>query len=320
MDGTEFVTARPAIFLGSKAFGLSIFKALTTASSALSWMAIHPDDRRDARSVAGEFERYCAGRSIPFEIVGGPAHANERLLTVRPEFVFVCGWYWLVPPQVLNGGPKFFGIHNSLLPSYRGGAPLVWALIQGERTVGSTLFEFRPGMDDGPVYLQVSVEVAESDGIGDVLTAVEEAFAEALPETWRGIVGGAVHGIEQDHGRATYCAQRIEADGRIDWTCPARQIHDFVRAQTHPYPGAFTSGPAGTIRIWKTRPLAEAYLGTPGQVISRRATEVLIACGQGTALEILEASDASGQTVLPKVFPSLEVRLGRFFANEDARA
>jgi methionyl-tRNA formyltransferase len=236
--------------------------------------------------------------------------ANALVISSAADVVMVCGWYFLLPPAVLESGPCFLGIHNSLLPKYRGGAPLVWAMINGEPRVGSSLFGFTPGMDDGPVHQQVAVEPGADDTVGDVLAALEARFVIELPEAWKRIVAGNAIGAKQNHAAATYCGQRLPRDGRIDWRLPADRLHDFVRAQSRPYPGAFTADGERTIHLWRTRPFAFTYHGTPGQVLARNDDAVIVACGQASAIEVREASDSAGRTALREVFGSLSMRLG----------
>ena len=305
------MTTARAIFLGSKAFGLAMLQALRDAEPALAWEVIHPDDRADGRSAVSAFEAYCAGRQIPMTISRQAKDAYAAIAGARPDIVFVCGWYFLIPAGLLAGGPRFFGIHNSLLPRYRGGAPLVWAIIAGETIVGSSLFGLTPGMDDGPLYLQVSGGLGADDTIADALAMLEARFLAALPEVWPAIASGAEPGRTQDHAAATYCGQRLPDDGEIDWNQDAAAVHNFVRAQTRPYPGAFTRSPAGRLSIWKTRPFAAPYSGTPGQVLERRPDQVLVACGRGTAVAVLDASGPDGETDLMRLLPALSARLGR---------
>jgi methionyl-tRNA formyltransferase len=305
------VAERHAIFLGSKRFGLSMLKALLSADADLSWTVIHPDDQEDARSALADFEGFCQAEGLAFMRVSGPMEANDLLVLRQAEFVFVCGWYWLLPKSVLACGSKFFGIHNSLLPKYRGGAPLVWAIMRGDARVGSSLFGITPGMDDGRLYLQVAVDMDENADIGYALSGIEQEFAQDLPRAWTHIVRHQVEGQEQDHSQATFGAQRVEADGLIDWERSARRVHDFVRAQTRPYPGAFTWIGDRKIRVWRTRIVPATHYGTPGQVISRRRDEVVVACGEDTALAVVEAGAEDGVVSLSEIFPSLKIRLGR---------
>lgn len=300
-----------AIFLGSKPFGLAILRALMTAEVDLAWSVIHPADDKDSRSALGDFKRYCAQSGIDFTVTQGAREAYSAIESANADVVFVCGWYFLIPGEMLSGRARFFGIHNSLLPKYRGGAPLVWAIIRGEPLVGSTLFRITPGMDDGPVYLQVSAEMGQDDDIAAALAALEASFLAALPGAWPAIVSGANPGRPQDHSAATYCGQRIPEDGFIDWGRSGQEVHAFVRAQTRPYPGAFTVAPAGMVRVWKTRTLATPYYGTAGQVLERREDAIIIACGRDSAIAIVQAENTDGETRLMRLFPSLSLRLGQ---------
>lgn len=310
------MSAPAAVFLGSKSFGLAMLRALIDAGPTLHWRVVHPEDGADSRTALPDFEAFCAERGIPFTSVPRASDAYAAIRAAAPEIVFVCGWYFLIPPALLESGPRFFGIHNSLLPHYRGGAPLVWAMIRGEPRVGSTLFRITPGMDDGPAYLQVSTEPGLEDGIGDVIAAIENRFLDAIPHAWPAIVRGDLRETEQDHAAATYCGQRRPEDGLIDWSQPAAAVHDFVRAQTRPYPGAFTVAGGKKIRIWRTWPLDAVYCGTPGQILQREKGRVLISCGGHTALAVLEVTDPEDDTSLDAIFPSLSLRLGRGIASE----
>ena len=303
------MTAQRAFFLGSKAFGLSILRTLVQAEPALRWSVQHPDDRADSRSTLASFEEFCAERRIPLDIAARSRDAYAAIEASPPDIVFVCGWYFLIPADILDIS-RFFAIHNSLLPKYRGGAPLVWAIMRREPIVGSTLFGLQPGMDDGPIHLQVSTSLSDEDDVATVLGRLEQRFLAALPEAWPAIVSGADRSREQDDAQASYCGQRVPEDGHIDWGRKAADIHAFVRAQTRPYPGAFTNVAAGRIWIWRTRLVAAPYCGTPGQILERREGEVVIACGGDSAIAVLEASGEQGETRLTSLFPSLALRLG----------
>jgi methionyl-tRNA formyltransferase len=309
MDGAGAVS-RTAIFLGSKAFGLTILRGLIAAGPEVAWQVIHPDDAADGRTALDGFRAFCIEHDLGLTLVGKAWEANALIAAARPDFVFVCGWYFLLPADLLTSGPRFLGIHNSLLPKYRGGAPLVWAMINGEAQVGSSLFEFTPGMDDGPVYLQVSTAPGSDDGIGEVIEKIEVEFIAALPRAWPRIAAGVDRGREQDHAAATYCGQRLPEDGGIDWHKSAPRIHDFIRAQSRPYPGAFAKAADRTIHLWRSKLADTPYFGTPGQVLARNAAHVDIACGDGTAIRILQATDSLGNNDLMEIFGSLRMRLG----------
>ena len=164
-------------------------------------------------------------------------------------------------------------------------------------------------MDDGVVFGQVQVEAGPDDHVAEVAERIERAWIERLPALWRDIIAGTAAGNPQDHADATYCAQRRPEDGRIDWHWPARRIHDFVRGQSAPYPGAFTDGPGGRIRVWETEPFDANVYSTPGQIVMRGLRGPVIGCGADSALTIVRASDDAGEEELAQLFPDFGMRL-----------
>lgn len=253
-------------FLGSKSFGLSILKAVKAD------LVIHPDDQTDPRSCLKDFLAY-----TDVHVARNQADADVLLDLHRPDIVLVCGWYWLIK----NLSIPHYGIHNSLLPKYRGGAPLVWSIINGEPFVGSTVFQLTPGMDAGPVLHQVRTPLSDTDGVADVLARIESALVTELPAKWRALLKGAAELTPQDESQATYCGQRIPDDGLIDWNRTAIQVHDFIRAQSAPYPGAFTYCGHDRINIDRASVDPRQWSGTPGQVLERNTAFTVIACGDG---------------------------------------
>lgn len=272
------------VFLGSKALGLAIFAELA-GLSGIEWLIIHPNDRADDRSILDEFKRFADDLGIQFVTVKSASHAKSVLLSFGPEAVLVCGWYWLLDAESVQSVPCF-GIHNSLLPKYRGNAPLVWSILRGEPEVGTSLFRIAPGMDDGDIALQIKVPNRENDDIGTLLSTLETELKRRLPEKWLEIMEGRAALTPQNHSRATYCGLRTADDGQIDWTQPAGRVHDFIRAQAKPYPGAFSYLDNNKVVIWKTERVTETWYGSPGRVVARKTDGIIVACGEG-ALKIL---------------------------------
>jgi len=161
------------------------------------------------------------------------------------------GWYHLIPASVRSQFPRgVVGIHASLLPKYRGGAPLVWAMIEGERTTGVSLFYFDDGVDTGDLIDQRSFPIHDTDTIADVLERATAASEEMLVGVYPALAAGTAPRRAQDHEQAAVYPQRSPADGRIDWTWSAERIDRFIRAQTRPYPGAFTEVGGKRVTIW----------------------------------------------------------------------
>jgi folate-dependent phosphoribosylglycinamide formyltransferase PurN len=219
-------------FLASKALGIRLLGSVNLDGALI----LHPDDRGDSRSVWPEFEK------IGARMVCNRAEADADLRDFRPDIVFVCGWYWLIAGDVLALAEHgFYGIHNSLLPKYRSGAPLVWAIINGEEEVGSTLFRLAGGIDDGPIAEQIRINLPRTATIADAANEIERRWQIAFPTVWRALCDGTL-ALRPQEGEPTLFPNRKPDDGLIDWSWPAARIHDFIRAQSAPYPGAFSSG------------------------------------------------------------------------------
>ena len=127
---TESQNHERCLFIGSKTLGLSVLRSLIAANRSVDWLVVHPDDRQDLRSVLDEFSAFCEVENITFLVANSASEANNIIEAETFKFALVCGWYWLLPEYLLQLESKnFYGIHNSLLPKYRGGAPLVWAIM-----------------------------------------------------------------------------------------------------------------------------------------------------------------------------------------------
>ncbi|RQO54544.1 hypothetical protein DBV14_12920 [Variovorax sp. KBW07] len=297
MDAFGIVTR--AVFIGSKSLGLAIFECLYAETPGLQWTVVHPDDRSDARSNLGDFSAFASKHGIEFFVPSTPIEAREMLAAIKPDIGLVCGWYWLLDAATLDSIPRgLWGMHNSLLPKYRGNAPLVWSIINGDKTVGSTVFRLAEGMDSGEVLCQVELQLGESDTVGEVLEAIQRALVQELPARWTALLAGRAELSTQDESMATYCGSRQEADGLVSWGKTASEIHDFIRAQAPPYPAAFSFLRSQKVRLLRSSVFRGTYFGTPGQVLRRLDESVLVACGGNTAIELLRVStDSCGESV-----------------------
>jgi methionyl-tRNA formyltransferase len=300
-----------AVFLGSKDLGLSILEALYSNSHDIKWTIIHPDDSKDARSNLKGFQSFARTYDLDMKVSSSAEMTKRMLADLRPDIGFVCGWYWLLDSEALSIVPEgLWGIHNSLLPKYRGGAPLVWSIINGDQVVGSSVFKISEGMDDGDILYQVSVENNEEDDVGSLLRKIEEKLLAQLPEKWGQLTSGIPSLSTQNEDEATYCGQRTEADGLIDWSKTASELYDFIRAQTRPYPCAFSYLNGKTVRFLKSRAHPGKYFGTPGQVLRVNDRSVIISCGSHTALEIIEIFVDGNTAPASSVLRSVQYRLG----------
>jgi methionyl-tRNA formyltransferase len=301
------------VFMGSKAAGLALCALLCEQPDLPTpSLVLCPDDSADDRSCFDDFESLCARHGVPLRRVGSAAEAVAALAPVGRALVLVHGWYRLIPiadcPQA-----EFYGFHYSALPAYRGNAPLVWQILRGEPRLGVSFFRFGAGIDDGDVVDQRLFDLGPHETIADALARAEAACMDVAGACLNALIAGKIALRPQPAAGASYCGLRIPDDGRIDWTDTAWRVHDFVRAQTRPYPGAFTELADGRrLRIWRSAPDPRRFYGVTGAVVAVEGPSVLVACGGDSAMRILACGlDGCGDAPPASLIGSLRTRLGR---------
>ncbi len=163
---------------------------------------------------------------------------SEIIESIQPDVILVLGWYYMVPKKIRDLAKHgAWGIHASLLPEYAGGAPLVWAVINGEKEAGITLFKLSDGVDDGDIIKQSSFPIAFEDTIKEVYNKAIKVSKDALLESLLNI--NKIKFLKQDSSKLKVWPQRKPEDGEIDLNKDAKEIYNFIRAQSDPYPGAF---------------------------------------------------------------------------------
>jgi UDP-4-amino-4-deoxy-L-arabinose formyltransferase / UDP-glucuronic acid dehydrogenase (UDP-4-keto-hexauronic acid decarboxylating) len=270
-----------AVVFAYHGFGSVGLEALVRAGVAIRRVFTHADAPGEHiwwRSVAG----WAAERGIPVVLDGDLADPQMQALIAedRPDFLFSFYYRKMIPEAVLNLVPRgCFNLHGSLLPKFRGRAPVNWQLVQGVSESGLTLHRMVRKADAGDIIAQEAVAVhPDQDALG--LTRQLLALAPVvLSRAISGIVAGTADGMAQDQAQATYFGGRKPADGAIDWRWPARRVHNLVRAVAPPWPGAFTWLPDGRqILVWRTAVAVEmGTLAPPGTILAGDR----IACGEG---------------------------------------
>lgn len=269
--------------LASKATGLALAELLVARGFPLLGI-MTVDDRADGRSRHAELETFAVRAGVPFVSDHSADAVVHHVAGWGAHVALVAGWYRLIPVERLPD-VGFFGFHGSMLPRYRGGSPLVWQIIAGEPEIGLSMFRLASGIDDGDLVAQRSRPLGPDETIADVLDWVRASCLELTERHAGELLSGAAILQAQDHAQATYCAVRYPADGRIDWVAPARRVHDFIRAQTAPYPGAFSLLEDGrTVRIWRTRLESRPWLGVCGGVADILPDGPVVTCGEGAVV------------------------------------
>jgi methionyl-tRNA formyltransferase len=288
-----------ALFVGSKRMGLRCLAAMhATCPEALVGI-VTLDDSADTRHALGDLQHFGRTHRLPVTIVATRAEADRAIRDATPDMVVVCGWYWMIGPETLAVAPRgFVGVHNSLLPRYRGAAPIVWAMLNGETRVGLSVYSLTHGMDDGDIWAQAQTEVGADDYISCVLDRLEDACEEMIARVFPRLLDGTIQPVPQDPALATFGARRRTEDGRIQWSRTAEQIYRFIRAQSAPYPGAFTTCGGRRLTIWKARPFMAPYFGRAGELVRGPSGEMLAICADHRAL-VLELLQLEGRGAVP---------------------
>jgi methionyl-tRNA formyltransferase len=203
---------------------------------------------------------------------------------LQPQLIFVVGWSQLVREAFIGtASVGVFGMPPSLLPRHRGRAPIPWAILSGLARTGVTLFEITdPTADSGAIVGQVVVEIAPNETATSLYDRVTAAHADLLRELVPQLLAGTARRIRQDERRASVWPRRTPADGIIDWETRAPYLYDWVRAQTRPYPGAFTYLGDEKVVVWRARPVEGS--GAAGTVVAERPEGPVVACGEGALL------------------------------------
>lgn len=284
---------KKCLFIGSKELGFTIFKSLVEKYPSTILGCVTYDDRDDVRSKFNEFNEYCEEKDIHLEILDKPSKLKSIIENIKPDFCLVIGWYWIIGKETLKLCKSgFIGIHASLLPKYRGCSPLVWAMINGEKETGVSMFYFDEGIDSGEIIAQKSISILEQDYISDLLIKVENETKKIIDEEYPKIVNGTNEKMIQNNEDISYCAQRMPEHGRINWNSSSIDIYNFIRAQSKPYPGAYTVTNEGRIvKIFKSEIFKYMYYGLPGQIVSVQDNKVLVVCKNGAVLLSIDKND-----------------------------
>jgi methionyl-tRNA formyltransferase len=178
----------------------------------------------------------------------------ERIGQMQPDFIFSAWYRNLIRRPILDIPPRgCYNLHGSLLPYYRGRAPVNWVLVNGEAQTGMTLHVMTPRADAGEIVGQAVTPIWTQDTAQTLYDRLVPAGLEVLRAAWPLLREGRAPHVAQDESRATVVGRRGPEDGRFAWDWPAARIHNLVRAVTHPYPGAFVDTPRGRLTVWASR-------------------------------------------------------------------
>ena len=275
------------LYIGARIVGHRCLKALLEAGAHIAGLLYLDESKAGVTTAFCSFDDLIETYrlpSMPFTTLHDPAvlaWAAER----RAEVGMVVGVSQLIGPELLTLPRQgFIGMHPTLLPEGRGRAPIPWAIIKGLKRTGVSLFWCDPGADTGDLLSQTEIPIYYEDTSALLGERADLAAARLLVESLPSLASGTAQRLPQDESRATVWARRRPEDGLIDWCGSARQVYDWVRALSSPYPGAFTYRAGRKLWVWEVRESRDQRKGAPGEILANLPHGTLVATGEGNVL------------------------------------
>ena len=294
-------------FMGTPQFAVPSLRALAEDGRYEIVGVFTQPDRpagRGNKLTACPVKQFALERGLPvfqFERIRRP-EGVECLQALAPDAVITAAFGQILTQQILDIPRRgTVNVHASLLPRYRGAAPINWCILNGETEAGVTLMLTDAGIDTGDMLRSVSTPIGELETAGELTERLSELGARLLAETLPDYLEGRIQPVPQDEARASYLPMLKKEMGEIDWTKPAEAIACQVRG-LNPWPCACTDMPGGRLKIYLARAEATDSQALPGTVIASGAKEGLrVRCGEG-ALEVLELQAPGGRRMSAKAY------------------
>jgi methionyl-tRNA formyltransferase len=271
------------VFMGYQTWGHRVLEALLESEHEVPLVITHPASGHVYETIWNDSVIDLAtehGIPVIERKYANDEETAERIREVAPDLLVSSDWRTWVAPHVY--GLATYGainVHDALLPRYGGFAPLNWALINGESEVGVTVHFMNEDFDLGDIVVQKRVPVLDTDTVTDLFHKTVELFVPATLEALELIGSGRTDWVKQDPAQATFFHKRSVEDSRIDWSWPAKDIANLVRAQVDPYPNAFAFFRGERVRITAASVSRTRSGGTPGRVFRPEGEGVVIVCG-----------------------------------------
>ncbi|MFC0360598.1 methionyl-tRNA formyltransferase [Enterococcus canintestini] len=284
------------VFMGTPAFSVPILEGLLEAGYQVQAVVTQPDRPVGRKRVITPPPVKVAALKHdllvlqPEKISGSPEMA--KIAELAPDLIVTAAFGQFLPEKLLQI-PRLgaINVHASLLPKYRGGAPVHYAIMNGEDKTGVTIMEMIKKMDAGAIYNQAEIPITKTDDVGTMFEKLSLLGKGLLLDTLPALINGALEKTPQDEAKVTFSPNITREQEAIDWQKTAVQIDNQVRGM-RPWPIAFTTYRGVRFKIWDVTPLAETTDATPGTIIKKDKHELLVACGQQTVLALNELQPA----------------------------
>jgi methionyl-tRNA formyltransferase len=285
------------VFLGSGAFAVPSLRALAGAGHEIAAVVTQPDREKGRGRAVQPPPVKPAAEELGLPVLQPPKiRAPEAAFALRaraPELSVVVAYGQILPRAVIDIPRRgTINVHSSLLPRWRGAAPIHWAIVSGDAETGVTTMLIDEGLDTGPTLLARRTPIGPDETTPELEARLAVLGGEVLLETIGGLERGTIVPTPQDHAAATHARMLEKGDARIDWALPAETIARRVRG-LQPWPGTETSHRGRTLKILRARPIGIGTLPPPGTVTTIVGAGFVIACGGGTELLVQEVQPES---------------------------
>ena len=292
-------------FLGTPRFAVPTLERLAEAGFDILGVWTQPDRPRGRglEAAPSPVKETAARLNLPVhqpEKIRRP-EVVESLRELRPEVMVVVGYGQIIPQSIIDiSRLGIVNVHASLLPKYRGAAPVQWAIAGGETRTGVTIMRIDAGLDTGDILTMEETEIGEQETAVELAGRLAQTGADLLVRALRGLAAGEITPRPQDHAQASYAPLLKKADGLIDWRRTAFEIHNRLRG-FQPWPGAFTTFRGQSLHIWRALPASGAAPGEPGGLTASH-DGLRVTCGLETALDLLEVQVEGRKRVSAEAF------------------
>lgn len=278
------------VFMGTPAFSVPILEGLLAADYEILAVVTQPDRPVGRKKIITPTPVKAAAVThdllvLQPEKISGSAEL-EKIIDLQPDLIVTAAFGQFLPEKLLQA-PRLgaINVHASLLPKYRGGAPVHYAIIDGEPETGVTIMEMIKKMDAGGIYSQGKIPITKSDDVGTMFEKLSQLGKTLLLETLPAIIDGSLKPTPQDETQVTFSPNITREQEAIDWQKTAEEVDNQVRGM-HPWPVAFTTYQGARWKIYHTTVTTEKTTAAPGTIVSRTKKALQIACGAGTVLQL----------------------------------
>jgi methionyl-tRNA formyltransferase len=297
------------VFCGTPQFAVPSLQRLATSGFEVQLVVTQPDRPQGRGMVLAAPPVKQAAAKLGVQVIQPEKIKNneefqKNLRQVQPEAIIVVGYGRLIPRWMLTLPPRGnINVHASLLPKYRGAAPIQWAIANGETVTGVTTMLLNEGLDTGDLLLQEEIAINPEDTAVTLAPRLAELGADLLIKTLRGLEQGSVRPVAQDHSRATLAPILTKEDGQVDFQRSAVEIHNRLRG-FQPWPGATAQFRAKSLKIIAAQPALSSAPVLATAELRWDSEKLLAGCGNATALELLQVQPEGRKAISAREFVS----------------